>query len=136
MKARVMLHVSENTPQSPSQPVDEADRRRRIRDLNDQLRTGRLDQVAALGRRLITRGVWALGPTECFLIMGKVKAFTAFDDGNDPWGEHDFGAFDHKGRKIFWKIDYYDRECEAGSPDPADPAVTCRVLTVLLADEY
>lgn len=110
--------------------------KQRIREWNDKLRTGGLHEVAALGRRMLTRGVWALGPTECFLIMGKVKAFNDFSEGNDPWGEHDFGSFDHKGHKLFWKIDYYDKDCEAGSPDPADPAVTCRVLTVMLADEY
>ena len=36
----------------------------------------------------------------------------------------------------FRKIDYYDRATEAGSPDPADPAVTTRVLTLMRADEY
>jgi hypothetical protein len=25
-------------------------------------------------------------------------------DDNDPHGEHDFGAFDHAGERIFWKI--------------------------------
>ncbi|MGO9419614.1 DUF3768 domain-containing protein [Roseiarcus sp.] len=31
---------------------------------------------------------------------------------------------------------YYDRATEFGSPDPADPAVTTRVLTIMRADEY
>ena len=30
----------------------------------------------------------------------------------------------------------YDRATEFGSPDPTDPAVTTRVLTIMRADEY
>ena len=63
-------------------------------------------------------------------------AFDAFTDDNDPYGEHDFGAIDEGGVRCFWKIDNYDRATEMGSPDPADPAVTTRVLTVMRADEY
>ena len=50
--------------------------------------------------------------------------------------EHDFGSIDEAGVRCFWKIDYYDRKTEFGSPDPADPAVTTRVLTIMLAEEY
>ena len=38
--------------------------------------------------------------------------------------------------KIIWKIDYYDKEYEYASEDPADITKTNRVLTVMLADEY
>jgi len=51
-------------------------------------------------------------------------------------GEHDFGSFDYCGERIFWKIDYYDRECRYGSENPADPEQTTRVLTIMLAKEY
>ncbi len=49
---------------------------------------------------------------------------------------HDFGSFLHKGEKIFWKFDYYDPTLTSGSEHPADPGVTVRVLTILLANEY
>ena len=31
-----------------------------------------------------------------------------FDSGNDPYGEHDFGALTVEDKVIFFKIDYYD----------------------------
>ena len=40
------------------------------------------------------------------------------------------------GRKVFWKIDYYDPTMTQGSDDPASLALTRRVLTVMLAEEY
>jgi hypothetical protein len=36
----------------------------------------------------------------------------------------------------YWKIDYYDRNLELHSLDPADPEVTVRVLTIMRVDEY
>ena len=57
----------------------------------------------------------------------------AFTPDNDPYGEHNFGSFEHNGIRVFWKIDYYDRNVEYGSEDPSDPAQTTRVLTIMLA---
>ena len=75
-------------------------------------------------------------PQDVATILNKVRTFKDFNEGDDPYGEHDFGAFDFKGKKIFWKIDYYDRNFEFASPDAANPEVTNRVLTVMYADEY
>ncbi len=38
--------------------------------------------------------------------------------------------------RISKSMNYYDRATEMGSPDPADPAVTTRVLTIMRAGEY
>ena len=85
---------------------------------------------------MLTAGIAALPPKEQAAIMDRVFAFADFTPDNDPYAEHDFGSFEHAGKTIFWKIDCYDRALKFGSPDPADEAVTTRVLTVLLAEEY
>jgi Protein of unknown function (DUF3768) len=56
--------------------------------------------------------------------------FDDFCHANDPHEEHDFGSFEAEGHTIFFKIDYFDRNLKYHSPDPTDPAVTVRVITV------
>jgi len=119
-----------------------------IRALNDQFRrscfliceSGEEPQVRAhpdaAGRVVLTAGIASLPPAEIVAIARTVMAFEHFPAGDDPYGEHDFGAFDHRGQKIFWKIDCYAPDLEHGSENPADPSVTRRVLTVMLAEEY
>ncbi len=102
-----------------------------IRHLNDQLR-----QSLAGGVLVMTAGVIALGQACQVTILQAVAAFDSFDQDNDPYGEHDFGALEIQGERLFWKIDYYDRDLSAYSPDPADPSITTRVLTIMLAQEY
>ncbi|WP_084678891.1 DUF3768 domain-containing protein [Methylocystis sp. ATCC 49242] len=84
----------------------------------------------------MTAGVASLPLADQAAIVRKVMRFDAFTPDNDPYGEHDFGAFEHKGQKFFWKIDYYAPNMAHGSDDPADPAQTIRVLTIMFADEY
>ena len=85
----------------------------------------------------MTAGIAALSPDIQEAIITKVRTFDDFSEGNDPYGERDFGAFDQScAGKIFWKIDYYDLTLTKGSEDPADPKQTRRVLTILLAEEY
>ncbi len=84
----------------------------------------------------MTAGVAALAPSRVALLWRRVAEFNEFDVDNDPYGEHDFGRFEQDGETFFWKIDYYDKDIRFGSEDPADPGVTTRVLTLMLASEY
>lgn len=88
------------------------------------------------GKVVLTIGIYSLPEEEKEEIITKVRTFNSFTPDNDPYKEHDFGAFDHNGEKIFWKIDYYDQNLKFGSEDPADPQQTTRVLTIMLAGEY
>src|SRR6202171_5899118 len=103
----------------------------RIRALNDELR-----QNFAGGAAVMTPGIAALGPEAVERIVKTIAVFDDFCHANDPHEEHDFGAFDADGHRIFFKIDYYDKTLSMHSPDASDPTVTKRVITIMLAQEY
>lgn len=103
----------------------------RIRELNDALRC-----KAAGGRVVVTAGIHALGTAAICQVLAAVARFDNFTEDNDPWGEHDCAVLTVDGRRIIFKIDYYDLELQYHSPDASDPAVTQRVMTIMLAEEY
>lgn len=96
-----------------------------------------------------TPGFRSLPASDQSRVRELVENFDAFTPDNDPYGERDFGVLyqdNHGGwttrrpgecrETVFWKIDCYDQSMECASDDPADPAVTRRVLTIMLAEEY
>ena len=103
----------------------------RIRALNDQLRQHLTGRTA-----VITPGIAALGPEAVERIIKTIAVFDDFCHANDPYEEHDFESFEVDGHRIFFKIDYLDQAVTCHSPDPADPSVTKRVITIMLAEEY
>ena len=103
----------------------------RIRALNDELR-----QHLTGGTAVMTPGVAALGPEAVERIFKTIAVFDDFCHANDPHQEHDFGSFDADGHTIMFKINYYDKALSGHSPDPSDPSVTERVITIMLAEEY
>jgi hypothetical protein len=109
----------------------EKERHARIRDLNDLLR-----KHAHGGIWRVTAGIAGLPPETTRQVLKAVAKFSDFTPDNDPWGEHDCAVIEVAGESIIWKIDYYDRSQRYHSPDPANPKVTLRVLTVMLAHEY
>jgi len=102
-----------------------------IRALNDKLRHN-----LAVGTAFITAGVAALGAEAVACIVRTIAVYDDFCNANDPYEEHDFGSFEVDGQTIFFKIDYYDKTLASHSPDPTDPSVTERVITIMLAEEY
>ena len=103
----------------------------KIRELNDRLR-----KAGRGGIVLMTNGIAALGLERVNAVFAAIAQFDAFTPDNDPWGEHDCASLKVDGIRILWKIDYYDRDRQFHSPDPSDPKVTVRVLTVMRSDEY
>lgn len=108
-----------------------AEKRERIRALNDKLRRQHTG-----GRILVSAGIIDLGVAMSSAVIIAVRHYDNFDETNDPYGEHDFGALTVSGRRVFWKIDYYDQSLTAHAADPADANTCVRVLTLMLAEEY
>lgn len=98
------------------------------------------------------RGVRSLPDADQSSVRELVETFDAFTEDNDPHGERDFGCIYQLGcgrwtterpllrederERVFWKLDYYDRDLQFASDDAANPTITRRVLTVMLSDEY
>jgi hypothetical protein len=122
--------------------ADEQTRASRIAQFNDEFR--QQAGLALAGRRcapgqcVMTAGIAALDIRAQTEIFARVRQFSTFERGNDPYGEHDFGTvLAPGGEQVFWKIDYFaDDAMEYGAEDPADPTRSYRVLTVMLAAEY
>ena len=120
----------------------------RIARLNDLARSA----MGVACTAVATVGFRSLPASDQSRVRELIETYDAFDDDNDPHGERDFGTIyqlgdgrwttdrrrvrDDERERVFWKFDYYDRDLQFGSEDAANPAVTRRVLTIMLSDEY
>ena len=125
-----------------------ASQRDRIARLNDMARSA----MGVACTAVATVGFRSLSAFDQSRIRELIETFDAFDEDNDPHGERDFGCVyqlgdgrwtterprlrDDERERVFWKLDYYDRAMRFASEDAADPAITRRVLTIMLSDEY
>ncbi|RXH02189.1 DUF3768 domain-containing protein [Bradyrhizobium vignae] len=103
----------------------------RIRMLNDELRNHLLG-----GGAVITAGIAELGSDAVERLVRTIAVYDDFCHANDPHEEHDAGVFQFEGINVMFKIDYYDKSLNFHSPNPADPSVTERIITIMRADEY
>lgn len=113
----------------------------KIAELNDRLRREvTMQGGSTLGQMMMTVGVSDLPPDGLFQLIRAVRDYSNFTtgpEGNDPYGEHDFGTIKIEGLgSFYWKIDYYDKNIEYGSEVPEDPTVTTRIMTLMTTGEY
>lgn len=102
--------------------------RAKVRDLNDAFRT-----TFRGGRVCMSSRITSLPDDISTEIIEKVRTFSDFNEDNDPYGEHDFGAVNVARQRVFWKIDYYDaamgvrlgRSGEPGRDDPSAHDLFC-----------
>ena len=120
----------------------------RIARLNDLARSAMGTACTAVA----TAGFRSLPASDQSRVRELIETFDAFTEDNDPHGERDFGTIyqladgrwtterprlrEDERERVFWKLDYYDRDLRFASEDAADPARTRRVLTIMLSDEY
>lgn len=93
----------------------------RIAELNDRARQN-------LENYFLTPQVRSLPQEQLQEVIEAVKNFTNFT--------HDFGSFKVGEEDYYFKIDYYNKAIECGSPDPTNVALTRRVITVMHWSEY
>ena len=120
----------------------------RIARLNDLARSA----MGVACTAVATAGFRSLPEADQSCVRELIETFDAFDEDNDPHGERDFGSIyqladgrwtterprmrEDERERVFWKLDYYDRQMEFASDDAANPAITRHVLTIMLSDEY
>ena len=104
----------------------------KIRELNDRLR--KLGD-RSLGTVVATIGVQALEFHEQQALFQLIRNFDDFNEGLDPYGEHQAGEVEYKSVKYWFWFDYFDANYEYGSENPADPKQCKRVMTIMLPHE-
>jgi hypothetical protein len=87
---------------------------------------------------MLTHNVAALPLDMQRVILETVKTFDDFGIDNDPYHEHDFGAFELYETRFFFKIDTYEKGTDytVGAEHPENATTTDRVLTIMFADDY
>ncbi|WP_062228433.1 DUF3768 domain-containing protein [Aureimonas frigidaquae] len=102
-----------------------------IAALNDQFR-----QTLRGGAVFMTASVANISSVRLRRMMEAIRTFEGFCEEQDPYGEHDLGSIKDEDERFFWKIDYFDPSMRFGSQDPANPAITLRVMTIMRPEEY
>lgn len=103
-----------------------------IAKLNDLARSA----MGIASQVVVSDGVSCLSAEDLADVRHKIETYNSFMAGNDPGGERNVGSFPQAGETIIWKIGYHNLALDGESDDPADPKVTQRVLTIMLASEY
>ena len=117
-------------------------------DAERTVETARLNDLARTAPKTVNATGLAIGGVAALIaeatdgqdrgveLATRLAGATDFDEGDDPYGERDFGAFELWGERLFWKIDYFHPERDEHSPVKWRAELTRRAVTVMLASEY
>ena len=106
-----------------------------IATINDRFRRTIFFRPLRSGKLRLTSGVGNLPDADLKAVALATVNQSQFDEGNDPYGEHDFGIVQLPDvPKCYWKIDYFSSESMQFGTEDLENAY--RVLTLMLADEY
>lgn len=106
-----------------------------IAEQNDYFRQ-QPPENGTFGKWVCTASIHAEGPDFVFACFRAVCAYDDFTEDNDPFGSHEMGFMEVRGKKVWWKIDFYNPTYEAGSENPSSLNDTRRVLTILFPSDY
>lgn len=109
----------------------------RIAALNDRVRLGR-DRQACIVMTATCLAAIAGDDRRVSEVLAQAEILAAaarYEFGPDNDGERQRGEFVVRDQTVRFVIDYYDRDLEWGSEDPADPSITTRVLTFMLPQD-
>ena len=105
----------------------------RIAEQNDAFRCKRPE--GGQGKWVYTQAVHAEGPDFVHACVAAVAAYDDFTEENDPYGTHEMGFMEVEDKKVWWRIDLYDRAYEGGSQEPTSLVEPRRVLTILFPSD-
>lgn len=113
--------------------ASQRERTARIARLNDRARQAMGLACAAF----VTVGFRSLPAADQSRVRELIETYNAFDEDSGPQGERDFGAIyqhgdgrwtterpkvrDDERERVFWKLDYHDRDCVLGAKTPPTP---------------
>ncbi|WP_299720619.1 DUF3768 domain-containing protein [uncultured Tateyamaria sp.] len=124
----------------PEEDFEAAEKAKLIAEHNDRFRNTWGADFTIPGQIVMTRAVAALSPAWMVRLMQAIQQFSDFNEDNDPYGDHCFGAVEitvgGETKTIWFKIDLYDLNLEYGAEDPTDLEQTKRVMTVLFPSDY
>ena len=106
----------------------------RLAEQNDAFR--RREPAGGSGQWVFTTAIDDEGPEFLAACLAAVQAYDGFTKDNDPYGSREMGFMEVKGKKVWWKIDLYNRTYDGGAEHPTSLADTRRVLTILFPSDY
>lgn len=102
----------------PEEDFEAAEKAKLIAEHNDRFRNTWGADFTIPGQIVMTRAVAALSPAWMVRLMQAIQQFSDFNEDNDPYGDHSFGAVEitvgGETKTIWFKIDGVDAPSHNG----------------------